>query len=101
MHYNSKMDPCRSLLLPFPLVAGFENIGADYLHQTKTYLPRRDSNENNFKSLYRFSPEHVSFLANFFLDEYNETRGGALNNILKMKCFLRYVGDPGFQVLNH
>ncbi|XP_055523197.1 uncharacterized protein LOC129717348 [Wyeomyia smithii] len=66
--------------------------------QEKSYLTRRESNENNFKSLYRFTREHVDFLAKTFLDDYNEIRGGALNNVQKMKCFLRYIGDPGFQV---
>ena len=92
------MDPTRPLLLPFPLVAGFENFADDDDRQTKTYLSRREGIDNNFKSLYRFNREHVNYLANTFLDDYNESRGGALSNVQKMKCFLRYVGDPGFQV---
>lgn len=94
------MDPCRQLLLPFPLVAGLDNLWDDRL-QKKMYLNRREGCETNFKSLYRFTPEHVDFLAETFLDDYSETRGGALSNVQKMKCFLRYVGDPGFQVLKN
>ncbi|XP_058820952.1 putative nuclease HARBI1 [Topomyia yanbarensis] len=92
------MDPGKSLFLPFPLVAGFEDYSTDKFRQMKTYLIRREGNDSNFKSLYRFTRENVSYLADTFLGEYTETRGGALNNVQKMKCFLRYVGDPGFQV---
>ncbi|CAH2007108.1 unnamed protein product [Acanthoscelides obtectus] len=46
----------------------------------------------------RFSRENVSYLANIFLPEVNETRGGALTHIQQMEVFLRRLGDPGFQL---
>lgn len=66
---------------------------------TKVYKIRRIPFEQNYRSLYRFTPENVQFLIEQFMPEYEETRGGALNNVQKMHAFLRYVGDPGFQVL--
>lgn len=68
--------------------------------QTKIYKEREDgSDSNNFKSLYRFTKPNVDWLnAYFFGTEKTETRGGAITNLLKLKAFLRLVGDPGFQV---
>lgn len=40
----------------------------------------------------------MQWLAEYFLPEYEETHSGALSNLNKMKIFLRYMGDPGFQV---
>ncbi|XP_055601326.1 putative nuclease HARBI1 [Uranotaenia lowii] len=85
----------RMIFFPLPLTADFEDL--DY-RESKVYHPRRTGHDKNFKSLYRFSRRNVNFLANTFLNEYNEKRGGALDNIHKMKCLLRYLGDPGFQV---
>lgn len=51
----------------------------------KIYKERRNCDENNFKQLFRFNRENVTFLANHFLKENNETRGGALSNVEKMK----------------
>lgn len=64
----------------------------------KVYKTRRDGDDNNFKDLYRFTRENVDRVTHFFLGNSCETRGGALSNVQRMKCFLRYVGDPGFQV---
>lgn len=64
----------------------------------KIYKNRRNRVEANFKYLYRFNSENVDFLVDEFLPEYTETRGGAVSNVQKMKSFLRYIGDPGFQV---
>lgn len=65
----------------------------------KVYRPRRNSDGDNFRDLYRFDRQNFNFLVNHFLfDEREETRGGALNASQKMKIFLRYIGDPGFQV---
>lgn len=66
----------------------------------KVYKARRTFSDQNYRSLYRFSRVNVEFLANSFLEPYEETRGGALTNIEKMQTFLRYVGDPGFQVFH-
>lgn len=95
------MDYSWPLFLQFPVIAGIGELeipGLSNCRRQKLYLPRRDGIDTNFKSLYRFSRENVNFLASTFLDESSETRGGALNNVQRMKCFLRYVGDPGFQV---
>lgn len=64
----------------------------------KIYKNRRNIVESNFKLLYRFDSENVDFLVREFLPEYTETRGGAVSNEQKIKSFLRYIGDPGFQV---
>lgn len=53
---------------------------------------------DNFKSLYRFEYENVQWISNHFLPDDTETRGGAIPKVEKMKTFLRYIGDPGFQV---
>ena len=37
-------------------------------------------------------------MAEHFLDSTWETRGGALTTKKQLQVFLRYVGDPGFQV---
>ncbi|KAK7871143.1 hypothetical protein R5R35_013361 [Gryllus longicercus] len=68
-----------------------------FRHQ-KVYRERRMTEERSYKTLYRFHAENVQWLANYFLGEYNETRGGAVNNETKMRIFLRYLADPGFQI---
>ncbi len=67
-------------------------------NRRKIYKERRFGDENNYRALYRFSRENVEWLAEYFLPDYYERRGGALNKIMQMQAFLRYVGDPGFQV---
>lgn len=67
----------------------------------KKYRTRRNSDESDFRRLYRFDRENFDFLVNHFLfngEQGEEMRGGSLNSAQKMKIFLRYVGDPGFQV---
>ncbi|XP_062553006.1 putative nuclease HARBI1 [Armigeres subalbatus] len=59
---------------------------------------RRDTNCNNYRSLYRFSEVNVKWLTEHFLNDGSETRGGALSGERQMRTFLRYIGDPGFQV---
>lgn len=80
------------MLVDFDSDEEFEN------QPRKIYKIRRAGDHNNFRQLYRFSRENVSYLAACFLPEYFETRGRALSNDEKMKTFLRYAGDPGFQV---
>lgn len=76
-------------------MAGFLDFNFE---RRKIYSTRRDQEKNkNFKKLFRFSQENVNWLAVHFLPEYEETRGGALTNVEKMKTFLRYISDPGFQ----
>lgn len=64
----------------------------------KIYKPRRDSHIENYKELYRFRKENVEWMAGYFLVTNEEKRGGALSNKEKMRTFLRYIGDPGFQI---
>lgn len=67
----------------------------------KLYRARRNSDDSNFRSLYRFDRENFNFLVRiFFPDDVHDRRGGGLSNAQKMKIFLRYVGDPGFQARN-
>jgi hypothetical protein len=47
--------------------------------------------------LYRFEDENVLWLAEHFLLDTGETRGGCLSVKQQMEVFLRHVGDPGFQ----
>lgn len=66
----------------------------------KIYVNRRNTNSDNYRNLYRFTEENVEWLTEEFLASCSETRGGALNRDRKMRTFLRYIGDPGFQVIN-
>lgn len=67
------------------------------LRQKKIYSKRR-SPTLPYEVLYRFSEEQVDWLANEFLGECIETRGGRLTNKQRMHIFLRYMSDPGYQV---
>lgn len=67
------------------------------LRQEKIYKRRKVCDRRIYKTLYRFNEENVIVLADHFLGEDEETRGGALSKKLQMELFLRYVGDPGFQ----
>ena len=37
-------------------------------------------------------------MANIFHGDADEPRGHSLTRKEKLECFLRYVGDPGFQI---
>lgn len=67
------------------------------VRKEKVYCVRRGDGDS-FKALYRFTRENVQWLADYFLHDQEDSRGGGLSNYQKMKTFLRYVGDPGFQV---
>lgn len=69
----------------------------DVNQRRKVYKERRDQNDEDYRTLFRFNRENVQWLTNHFLNENNETRGGALTNEQRMKIFLRYLSDPGFQ----
>lgn len=69
-----------------------------HVRAPKIYKPRKTSATSIYRSVYRFHEDQVTFLTNVFLDDRGETRGGALSPKHKMEVFLRYVGDPGFQV---
>ena len=67
------------------------------LRREKCYKPRRSPPGDNYKTLYRFSEENVKWITSHFLPETEERRGGALSSEQRMKIFLRYMADPGFQ----
>lgn len=67
----------------------------------KIHKLRRETRDEDYRKLFRFSRPNVVFIADFFLPPYHETRGGALSNIRKMEIFLRYMSDPGFEVNIH
>lgn len=69
----------------------------DVNQRRKVYKERRDQNDEDYRTLFRFNRENEQWLTNHFLNENNETRGGALTNEQRMKIFLRYLSDPGFQ----
>lgn len=72
--------------------------GNHHERPAKIYKARRTVGDDNYRKLFRFSRNGVAFLVENFLPPQYETRGGALNNVQKMKTFLRYMSDPGFQV---
>lgn len=63
----------------------------------KNYKPRLPTILSDFKALYRFEECNVQWLADRFLGASEETRGGALSPVHKMKVCLRYLSDPGYQ----
>ena len=67
------------------------------IRSKKEYKPRVTTRNVDYHTLYRFEEENIEWLADHFLGSNNETRGGALNPVQKMKIFLRYVAKPGFQ----
>ena len=64
----------------------------------KEYKPRRVHPLDTYRDLFRFKEENVTWMADYFLGESTETRGGALNSKQRMEVFLRCIGDPGFQI---
>lgn len=69
-----------------------------HIRAPKHYSKRSDCPEGNYHSLYRFNEANVMWLAEHFLGETNERRGGALTSKQKMQIYLRFVSDPGFQL---
>jgi len=68
------------------------------LRRTKEYGDRREINRHKYKKLIRFEEKNVEWIAEHFLGNNYESRGGALSNKKKTEIFLRYLADPGFQV---
>ncbi|CAH2008209.1 unnamed protein product [Acanthoscelides obtectus] len=60
------------------------------VRDVKTYNPRLPSLGRELKKLYRFDEAN-------FLVENEETRGGALSCVHKIKISLRYLDEPGYQ----
>ncbi len=50
---------------------------------------------SEFKNLYHFEEKNVEWLANYFLGESTEHRGGAMSCKDQIKIFLRYASDNG------
>ncbi|CAH1993119.1 unnamed protein product [Acanthoscelides obtectus] len=67
------------------------------LRNMKYYKPRRTPRTSDFKSMFRFEEENVKWLAQNFLGESVERRGGAISALHRMKVCLRYLANPGFQ----
>ena len=67
------------------------------VRKEKFYNVRNKCQNEDFRKLYRFNRKNVEWLANYFLKDTGEKRGGALPPVDKMKIFLRVVSDPGFQ----
>jgi hypothetical protein len=62
----------------------------------KFYKERKDNTikrEDDVK-LFHFRNESVQWIADFL---GNETRGGALFSVMKIKILLRYVADPSIK----
>lgn len=67
------------------------------LRHRKLYKARLNPQPKDYKSLYRFSDENVTWVSEHFLGVNLENRGGALTTKQKMQVFLRYMADPGYQ----
>nr|CAH7749617.1 unnamed protein product [Callosobruchus chinensis] len=61
------------------------------------YKERQNPRESDFRTIFRFEEINVQCLADYFIGENLETRGGALSPVHKMNFFLRCMADPGFQ----
>ncbi|XP_055907138.1 putative nuclease HARBI1 [Eupeodes corollae] len=51
----------------------------------------------NYKILYRFTQTQIEALTDYFFQSSDTFRGGRLSNKTRMRVFLRFVADPGFQ----
>ena len=50
----------------------------------KVYKPRKVQYMDTYRSLFRFNDENVAWMAEYFLGENTETRGGSLTNKQRM-----------------
>jgi len=69
----------------------------DNFRRRKRYKLRRECDPEEFQTVYQFNSENVDWLAEPFIGDVNETRGGALSGSQQIMIFLRYIADPGFQ----
>lgn len=67
------------------------------IRKSKKYEERKFIRDDRYKELVRFDKGSVEYLSTLFLQDSNETRGGAVSPVRKMEVFLRYLSDPGFQ----
>jgi hypothetical protein len=58
--------------------------------------PNTITREDDVKLFY-FRNESVQWIADFLGNDDEETRGGALSSVMKIKILLRYVADPGIK----
>ena len=66
----------------------------------KVYKPRINREEISnptYRKLFRFDKQNVEWLAQTFLPENHETRGGCLSPTERMESTLHYLADPGYQ----
>ena len=66
----------------------------------KVYKPRINREEISnptYRKLFRFDKQNVEWLAQTFLPENHETRGGCLSQTEQMESTLHYIADPGYQ----
>jgi hypothetical protein len=65
----------------------------------KFYKERKDNTvtrEDDVK-LFHFRNKSVQWIADFLGNDDEETRGGALSSVMKIKILLRYEADPGIK----
>jgi hypothetical protein len=65
----------------------------------KFYEERKDNTitrEDDVK-LFHFRHKSVQWIADFVGNDDEETRGGALSSVMKIKILLQYVADPGIK----
>ena len=67
-------------------------------HQRRHRERMSGTTAHEYKRVFRFTEDNVDILANIFLGNRDESRGHSLTRKQKLECFLRYVGDPGFQI---
>jgi hypothetical protein len=68
------------------------------LQQRHHHVKTSGTTCHEYKKVYRFSEQHIILMANIFLGETYEQRGHSLTRKEKLVFFLRYVGDPGYQI---
>nr|CAI5869368.1 unnamed protein product [Callosobruchus analis] len=68
------------------------------IRRRKYYCQRTECRDEDYHNLYRFSRSNVEWLAEHFLEDTAETRGGVLNSRQKMQIFLRLLSNPRFQI---
>ena len=75
----------------------FQVLEARQVKMYKNRFNRDGITDNVYRQLFRFSKENVRWLGECFVDDIQESRGGALTQTQKMEITLRYLADPGFQ----
>jgi hypothetical protein len=65
----------------------------------KFYEERKDNTitREDDVILFHFRNESVQWIADFLGNDDEETRGGTLSSVMKIKILLRYVADPSIK----